>query len=74
MIAVYVRELSQEAGILLGEFAPKSITSLVSLFKVYETTVNEGSAKFLMAHFVSDDGFSAGTYFEIVVEYPTESV
>ena len=64
MITVYIREVSQEAGYLLGEFKPGEIKALASLFQIYPTHAADKECKFSFAQFVSEE---AGAYLEIVV-------
>ena len=70
MISVYVREVTQAEGYLLGEFKPGELQSLVKLFQTYSTRTLDDDGeftvgcKFLSAQFVNGP---EGANFEVVV-------
>ena len=70
MITVYIREIDETEGYMLGEFKPGELQSLVKLFQTYPTRTldDEGEftveCKFLSAQFVNGP---EGANFEVVV-------
>lgn len=65
MIRVYVREVNEEEGALLGEFYPEDILELPELFQRFDTGTRSGRvAHFAHGQFVCD---ATGAYFEIIV-------
>ena len=71
MIDVYVRNIEQVKGQLLGQFTPSQVLELPNLFEMFKTCVDdEGPTSFLAARFVVSDG--GDCYFEIIVDTETE--
>ena len=72
MISVYIREITQAEGYLLGEFKPGELKSLVNLFQTYPTHAIDAEGqpsecKYDAAQFVSRPDEA---YFEIIVAGP----
>ena len=68
MIEVYVREVNDLKGELLGEFEPKMLPQLVQSFKEYRTYLSKPGTLALgenSGQYVVDE---SGVYFEILVE------
>lgn len=67
MIDVYVRQIDEAEGHLLGSFQPHQLRDLPGLFQQFTTLDTQGvDCRLLEARFVLD----GGAFFEILVDNP----
>lgn len=65
MIDVYIREIEEVEGHLLGAFQPHQLNDIPKLIKLYTTSDPDGrDCSFYEARFVLE----GGAFFEIIVE------